>query len=68
MKTDLTTLTVTSPSGQILEASENPNSDISLSSAAGNHGSVSRVVWDAKLAQMLSMGFVSTTKTNAYNI
>jgi hypothetical protein len=57
--------TVTSPNGQVLTAeidSLEPQSVI-LSSAAGNHGTVTPDVWAAKLAQMQSLGYTVVDKT-----
>lgn len=68
MKKDLTTWTVTSPTGQVLTGSEDPSGVVCLASDAGNHGSVDVKVWDDKLAQMIAMGYTYTAKTNTYNI
>jgi hypothetical protein len=48
--------TVTSPNGQVLRA-ELENGDVIMSSAKGNHGSVTLAVWQTKLAEMTKAGY-----------
>ena len=51
-----TAWTVTSQSGQILTG-ELDNGMVIMSSAKGNHGSVTLIVWQAKIVEMAKAGY-----------
>jgi hypothetical protein len=59
MSRTITTWTVTSPSGQILNANLDSLEPgvVMLSSKAGNHGQVTEAEWGQKLAAMETMGY-----------
>jgi hypothetical protein len=48
--------TVTSPSGQVLHG-ELDDGNVVMSSARGNHGSVTLDVWRTKIAEMSKAGY-----------